>query len=135
MPNPERVEVLQRLLAFLGACSLLMILMSGCTNPHAAESGDQKIAPATVRNAPKEAELATITLTPRAEQRLGISVAALSFQRVVRTRTFGATVVLPPDRRTAVIAPIGGTLIDSRSGVTAGTAVRKGQTTSGCRNW
>ena len=127
MPSHKRVAGLRPLSAILPVCSILMVLVCGCANPRAAGKGEQHAPPATVQNAPKEADLATITLTPQAEQRLGITLAPVSLQRVTRTRNFGADVVLPPDRRTVVTAPMSGTLLDSRSAPVAGMSVRSGQ--------
>ncbi|MEK7829470.1 MAG: hypothetical protein AAB401_00205, partial [Acidobacteriota bacterium] len=98
----------------------------GCAKPQAAET--QKVAPAAkVENGVKETELATIKLSPQAEARLGIETAAIVIQPVAETRSFAGEVVLPPDRTTAVAAPLGGTLTSDSSPV-GGLFVRKGQT-------
>ena len=97
----------------------------GCAKPQAAETN--KAAPAAkVENAVKEPELATIKLSPQAEARLGIETVAIAVQPVAQTRSFAGEVVLPPDRTTAVAAPLGGTLTSDSSPV-IGLFVRKGQ--------
>ncbi|MFN0112694.1 MAG: efflux RND transporter periplasmic adaptor subunit [Blastocatellia bacterium] len=108
----------------------LLVFSFGCAKPQAAET--QKAAPAAkVENAVKEPELATIKLSAQAEARLGIETAAISVQPVAETRSFAGEVVLPPDRTTAVAAPMGGTLSagsDNSSGApVVGLFVRKGQ--------
>ena len=109
------------------ASCLVAILLNACANPGAADKATHQTPPATVKNAPKEADLATITLTPQAEERLGIRIAQVSLQKITRTRSFGADVVLPPDCRTVVTAPMGGTLMEGQKAPAAGTVVRKGQ--------
>ncbi len=51
--------------------------------------------PATVENARPEAMLATITLTAKAEQRLGIALVPVERKTVPRTRLFGGELLLP----------------------------------------
>ena len=52
--------------------------------------------PATVENAVKESELTTITLTPKAEKRLGIVLEPVENKLMRRSRTYGGEVILPP---------------------------------------
>jgi cobalt-zinc-cadmium efflux system membrane fusion protein len=102
-------------------------VLSGCSRPQAAAKEAQTVPPAVVRNAPAETDLATITLTEAAEQRLGLSLAPASYQRITLTRTYGAEVVLPPDRSTVVTCPMAGILQDGARSPAAGMPVRKGQ--------
>ncbi len=115
----------------LFALSISLVGLTGCVKPQAAET-HKTAPPAKVENAIKETELATIKLTPQAEQRLGITVAEAAVQPVAEVRNFAGEVVLPPDRTTNVAAPMGGTLAtgsDNSSGVpVVGLFVRKGQT-------
>ncbi len=61
-----------------------------------AQAADSKSpAPAKVDNAVKETELATIKLTPQAEQRLGIVLAETTRKRVAVSRLFGGDVIVP----------------------------------------
>lgn len=117
------------LLAPLGlpAVAGLILCFTGCAKPQAAETHKAE-APAKVENAVKEPDLATIKLSQQAEARLGIETAAIAFQSVAETRDFAGEVVLPPDRTTAVAAPMGGTLADNSSGsAVVGMFVRKGR--------
>jgi RND family efflux transporter MFP subunit len=105
----------------------IALLMAACTQEHA----DEKKAPppAKVENAVKEGDLATITLSPEAESRLGIETAAVELISVSQTRTIGGEIVLPPDSTITVSAPVAGTVIAPQSGgvVSAGEMVRKGE--------
>ncbi|HEY7547135.1 MAG TPA: hypothetical protein VID27_19735, partial [Blastocatellia bacterium] len=87
----------------------IALLMAACTQEHA----DEKKAPppAKVENAVKEGDLATITLSPEAESRLGIETAAVELISVSQTRTIGGEIVLPPDSTITVSAPVAGTVI------------------------
>lgn len=102
------------------------IMLSGCSKPQAADG--QKAAPAAkVENAVKESELATVKLSPKAEERLGVVTTPVAVERVAQTRTFAGEVVLPPDRTISVAAPVGGTLSASGAQPMVGMLVRKGQ--------
>jgi hypothetical protein len=72
-----------------------VFLLVGCDGgaPTAPEAG--KGAPAAGEKPVKEADLATLTLTPEAETRLGIMTAAVERRTVERRRTFGGEVVVP----------------------------------------
>ncbi|MGE0129291.1 MAG: efflux RND transporter periplasmic adaptor subunit [Blastocatellales bacterium] len=99
--------------------------LSGCSKPQAAES--QKTAPAAkVENAVKETDLATVKLSPQAEQRLGVTTSPVAIERVAEARTFAGEITLPPDRTISVSAPLGGTLL-SDAPPSVGMFVRKGQ--------
>jgi membrane fusion protein, heavy metal efflux system len=112
-------------LLFIGAITASLTWLSGCSKSQAADS--QKAAPAAkVENAVKESELATVTLSPKAEERLGIVTAPVAIERVAQTRTFAGEITLPPDRTISVSAPVGGTLSASAP-LTIGTFVREGQ--------
>jgi len=72
---------------------LFAIAVSGYSLP-AAEPA--KIpAPAKVMNPAKEADLATLTLTPEAEKRLGIETAPVERRALKRTRLFGGEIIRP----------------------------------------
>jgi RND family efflux transporter MFP subunit len=112
----------------IAALAALVAGASSCASPRAAEA--QKAAPpAKVENAVKEGDLATITLSPEAEARLGIRTAPVEFTSVTQTRTFGGEIVLPPDSTIMVSAPMAGTIITGGSGgaPAAGGMVKKGQ--------
>jgi RND family efflux transporter MFP subunit len=105
---------------------VLSLLAPGCGGESAAEA-PKPAAPAKVENAPKEADLASITLTPEAEARLNIQTAAVEITQVVRTRTLAGEVVLPPDSHMTVSAPVAGTLVAAAAPPQIGMFVRKGE--------
>jgi membrane fusion protein, heavy metal efflux system len=111
------------LLLFLITFSSL--LLCGCMKPGAAES--QKAAPAAkVENSVKESELATVKLSPKAEERLGIATVPVEVKSVAQTRIFAGEIVLPPDRAISVAAPVSGTLA-ANAPLAIGQFVRNGQ--------
>ncbi len=105
---------------------IAFVVLSGCAKPQAAES--QKAAPpAKLENAIKELELATIKLSPQAEQRLGITTAPVTVESVAQTRDFAGEITLAPDRTTNMAAPVSGTLAADSAPLAVGMFVRKGQ--------
>ncbi|MBA3441751.1 MAG: efflux RND transporter periplasmic adaptor subunit [Pyrinomonadaceae bacterium] len=110
-------------------CAVCAVGFGGCSGRSAAVNKKPE-GPAKVENEKPEAQLASLTLTPEAEARLGVRVEEVGFQGVPRTRTFSGEVMLPPDSTTTVTAPVTGTLlVPSQSRAPAsGTRVRKGQT-------
>ncbi len=110
---------------FIVVVVILTVGLSGCAQPQAAES--QKAAPAAkVENAVKESELATVKLSPKAEERLGVMTVPVTKEHVAQTRSFAGEVTLPPDRTISVSSPVGGTLL-SDALPSVGMSVRKGQ--------
>ena len=57
---------------------------------------------------PHESDLATITLTEEAEERLGITTVASELQKVQQHRTFGGEVIIPSGRSIMIAAPVAG---------------------------
>ncbi|MBL8172815.1 MAG: hypothetical protein JNJ50_32120, partial [Acidobacteria bacterium] len=110
---------------FIVVVVILTVGLSGCAQPQAAES--QKAAPAAkIENAVKESELATVKLSPKAEERLGVMTVPVTKEHVAQTRSFAGEVTLPPDRTISVSSPVGGTLL-SDALPSVGMSVRKGQ--------
>ena len=89
----------------------------------------KKAAAATVQHALKEEQLATVTLAPEAETRLGVETTPIERRAVGRTRSVGGEVIAPPGQSNVVNAPIAGTLVapQGSSIPPPGTPVRKGQ--------
>lgn len=113
-------------LLFITVITASIIWASGCSKPKAAET--QTAPPAAkVENAVKESELATVKLSTKAEERLGIVTAPVAVERVAQTRNFAGEIVLPPDRTVSVAAPVSGTLSASGAPPAVGMLVRKGQ--------
>ena len=105
----------------------LAALLAGCGSQPTAEA-PKKPAPVKVQRSGGETELATITLTPQAEARLGIQTAAVERKAVGRTRTYGGEVVLPPGHHIVVSAPVAGTVSAAAPApLIPGAAVRKDQ--------
>jgi len=68
-------------------------------------------APAHVENPPVEAELSTMTLTPKAVERLGIETTRIELREVRRTRTYGGELMAPPGRALQPTAPLTGVVV------------------------
>ncbi len=111
--------------------SMLAVAVAGCQPSTGTTSTSAKDAPkpAKVEGAPKEADLATLTLTPDAETRLGLVTAAAERKAVARTTTYAGEVMIPSGRLTAVTSPFVGTLKgpDGSATPTPGAAVKEGQ--------
>ncbi len=75
--------------------------------------------PAKVR---AEADLTTITLTPQAEQRLGIETVEMAYKPSGRTRSFAGEVVVPPGQALTVSAPVAGTVSPAEESLPAAGA-------------
>lgn len=88
-----------------------------------------KVEPAAkVETVMKEERLNTITLTERAEQRLGVKVEPIAMKTVQRSRLYSGEIITPVGRRGVVTAPFGGLVKAPAEGLPkAGDTVRKGQ--------
>jgi Tfp pilus assembly protein PilX len=75
--------------------SLVLLLAALPGHPFASAAEEKKGGPAKLTGAVKEADLATITLTPKAEERLAIETATVERRKVARTRTFGGEAIIP----------------------------------------
>jgi len=106
---------------------VLLAGLTGCGSGP-AKPGAAKTAPAaTVENRVSEGDLATITLTAEAEQRLGIATAAVEYKKVERTRSWAGEVILPPGSAITVAAPVPGRLAAEGSVPAPGERLRQGQ--------
>ncbi|MBI5759088.1 MAG: efflux RND transporter periplasmic adaptor subunit [Planctomycetales bacterium] len=114
-------------LIFLGGL-MLVCLAAGCQKG-TSKSTAAKMPPSEVTNPPKEGELTTIKLTPEAEQRLGITLAAVETRSIRQTRTYGGEVTLPTGASIVVSAPLSGTLRSPGKGMppAVGATVKFGQ--------
>jgi RND family efflux transporter MFP subunit len=83
--------------------------------------------PAKVEGAVKEADLATVTLTPEAEKRLGITVEPLVARSLPPTRVIAGQAMVPPGLTIDVAAPVAGTVIAAGATPAPGQAVKRGQ--------
>jgi cobalt-zinc-cadmium efflux system membrane fusion protein len=89
----------------------------------------QKEAPAKIDNPVEESELTTITLTPRAEERLGIETAPALYRSMPGFMELGGEIIAPPGTEIKVSAPLAGTVrLNSKvQSIFAGAKVKKGQ--------
>jgi multidrug efflux pump subunit AcrA (membrane-fusion protein) len=74
---------------------LIMALTGLVTGCHRAAEPQAKPVPAAQTKTVKEDSLATVTLTPEAEKRLGITNAPVEKRKMQRTRTLPGEVILP----------------------------------------
>ena len=106
---------------------VLVLVLSGCAGP-VQPVAEKAVAPAKVSGPVlKEGELATVTLTPQAEGRLGIRVAPVAAGSIHEILRYAADVVLPPGRSLMVTAAVSGTLRPSNMALAVGTRVEEGQ--------
>ena len=82
--------------------------------------------PAKVGTLVKEGDLNTITLTPQAEQRLGIATVAVERKSVPRSRSFGGDVMIRAGGALTVTAPVAATVVGALP--QPGAPVKRGQT-------
>ncbi len=109
-----------RRVAFTAACIAAACHGPTAPAPHASH-------PATVAHPVKEAELTTVTLTPRAVERLGITTAAVQRVTGTQVRTFAGDVSVPPGRALVMAAPLAGTVRAPTQGLPRpGTTVTQG---------
>lgn len=84
---------------------------------------------ATVQHPIKEEDLATVILSLKAEQRLGVQIGKVQRKKLPRRRLYGAEVTIPIGQSIQVAAPLGGILKAPMEGmVRPGARVKQGQT-------
>ena len=111
-------------LVVLTAAGIAATLAAACGTdaPPAASPAAVKVtSPVT------EASLTTVTLTPEAEQRLGIVTVAIERRALSLTRTVGGEVMAAAGADTIVTAPVAGTLETSGALPAPGSTVTSGQ--------
>jgi len=105
--------------------ALFLFLLLSCASAPTAGAKTAPTAPAKVENREvKESDLATITLTPQAEKRLGIETSAAEFRSLPQRRIYAGEAVLPPGQTMTVVAPVAGTIASGSPQV--GATVRRG---------
>ncbi len=82
--------------------------------------------PATQSKPVKESDLNTITLTPKAVERLGIKTFTVADQYVGNSRIFSGEIIAVPGKIATITTPVAGTLITSIP-LRAGEKIFKGQ--------
>src|SRR4051812_32333620 len=113
-----------------GLVAAACLALPGCQPQGSPAAPAKSAAPSKVSAPVKEGDLATVTLTPEAETRLGVGLAEVERRPVPRTSTYGGEVVVPSGRLIAVASPFNGTLKapDGGAAITPGQAVKQGQT-------
>lgn len=106
-------------------CPVSLLIAAG---PEASPSKPGGVVPATIENRVTEADLTTITLTPRAAERLAIKTVKAREGRLGRRRFYGGEAMAPPDRAIQLVAPFAGTVVASEGKVAprAGSMLKKG---------
>ncbi|MFH0988426.1 MAG: efflux RND transporter periplasmic adaptor subunit [bacterium] len=106
-------------------CVLISIFMMSCGK----DAASKKESPAEIKNPVAESELTTITLTEKAEQRLGIETVAAASTSLPHVLTLGGEVIALPGCDATIVAPLTGTVRNARTSriVSTGTRVSKGQ--------
>lgn len=107
------------------ACCMLAASL-GCAR---TDSAADKVPPAEVAQPVKEQDLATVTLTEQAAERLGIVTAKVERKKVARVRVLSGEVIVPPGRTIVVSAPLAGTIGPPSDGAfpPPGTRITEGQ--------
>jgi cobalt-zinc-cadmium efflux system membrane fusion protein len=104
----------------------LACLLPGCSHNGTTPAAAQK-APATVDNRVKESDLTRVKLTPEAEQRLGIELAAAVESEVSTVSAVAGEVMLIPGKALIATAPVTGTIHFARGNLGVGQNIRKGE--------
>lgn len=94
--------------------SLATVSLTSCDDNKTDTSHKEK--PAKVEKIPQETEIALITLTEKAEQRLGITLNKVTRDKVQRRRVFGGEIMIPGGKSIIVSAPIAGAVTTPASG-------------------
>ncbi len=89
----------------------------------------EKSAPAKVANAVEESALTTVTLSLKAEERLGIEVASVERKSLPGSQELGGEIMAVPGTEVKVSAPVAGTVLKSSQGkiAQAGNLVKRGE--------
>ena len=114
--------------AFVPILFFAILALPGCTGAGSSKPSSHSTPPAEVLQISDEMELATVRLTAKAEERLGISVGSVKLQDIVKRRPYPGVVVVPPENQTVLLAPVAGTVhYNGPLPLAMGTAVSQGQ--------
>ena len=85
--------------------------------------------PAKVANAVEESTLSTVTLSPKAEERLGIEISPVEYKKLPGSLELGGEIISVPGSEARISAPVPGIILHSTSGKIppAGKFVKKGE--------
>lgn len=81
---------------------LSCLVIWGCSS-NSEQSEQSAEVPAKIENPAQEANLTTLTLTPEAEQRLGIETDLVRSEQLVEARTFAGEAVIPAGSSLTVV--------------------------------
>ena len=105
---------------------LSCLVIWGCSS-NSEQSEQSAEVPAKIENPAQEANLTTLTLTPEAEQRLGIETDLVRSEQLVEARTFAGEAVIPAGSSLTVVAPVAGILTTPAPAALVGQSVSSGQ--------
>lgn len=113
----------------LGKCLCLVVLLTLCSCGGNHQSAEKAQPPARVENAVKESALSSVTLSPQAEERLGIATVRAEIRNLPGSLALGGEIVSLPGNEVKVAAPVAGTVLKSEKGEvpSAGQLVKQGQ--------
>ena len=103
---------------------VLTLALAGCQSAPPPKA--HPTPPAVVQQISDELQLASVRLTPKAEERLGITTTAARRQAVTNRRPYPGIVVVPPQNLATLLAPVAGQ-VTAQGPLTVGAAVREGQ--------
>jgi len=105
----------------------ILTAFSGCGKGRGPAATSQK--PALVENAVPESALTTVTLSAKAEERLGIETSAAESRRLPGRLELGGEIISVPGGDVQVSAPVAGTVLPGSKGAVpaAGKYVKKGE--------
>lgn len=107
-----------------------MLMLLGCGESPDSAAPVHAEEPATVEHKTfGEADLTTITLTPEAEERLGVATSAAAVKPVRKRYSVAGEIVLPAGQTVVVGAPVAGHVVMTPSSPAPGGLVEKGQVT------
>ena len=112
----------------VGLLALTLWYAAGCAPADSAKDAKSP-PPATVAKPANEDDLATVVLTPKAEQRLGIQTVEAALKQVPRQRTLGGEVMFPPGQAIIISSPFSGALTVPEGATVPppGSQVKQGQ--------
>ena len=110
----------------------LLILVSLLTFYSCGEKdmpGEETQKPARVANAVEESALSTVTLSPKAEERLGIEISLVEYKKLPGSLELGGEIIPVPGNDARVSAPVSGIVLHTIAGKIppAGKFVKKGE--------
>ena len=106
---------------------VLLLTFYSCGKEGGPAEDPQKSA--EVANAVEESTLSTVTLSPKAEKRLGIETSPVEYKELPGSLELGGEIIPVPGSKARVSAPVPGIVLDSTSGKVppAGKFVKKGE--------